>query len=142
LYAFHLSLYISKKMLFIYTEVCIVIILSSRTWKKNQILAELIDGQVKSACDWSYHRRSRICDATATPSSKSCNFARIPCTALIRPARYTQSLFSSKKWTQKVLQYLSHQILRHMHRVLNVDERKKLITQFNCKSRDKSFEPN
>jgi hypothetical protein len=29
-----------------------------------------------------------------------------------------------KKWTQKVLQYLSHQILRHMHGVLNVDERK------------------
>ena len=28
--------------------------------------------------------------ATATPSSKSCSFARIPCTALIRPARYTK----------------------------------------------------
>jgi hypothetical protein len=32
-------------------------------------------------------------------------------------------------------------MLRHMHEVLNVDE-KKLITQFSCKSRDKSFEPN
>jgi hypothetical protein len=30
-----------------------------------------------------------------------------------------------EKWTQKALQYLSHQILRHMHGVLNVDERKK-----------------
>jgi hypothetical protein len=29
-----------------------------------------------------------------------------------------------QKGTQKVLQYLSHQILRHMHGVLNVDERK------------------
>jgi hypothetical protein len=29
-----------------------------------------------------------------------------------------------KKQTQKVLQYLSHQILRHMYGVLNVDERK------------------
>jgi hypothetical protein len=30
-----------------------------------------------------------------------------------------------------------------MHGVLNIDERKKkLITQFSCKSQDKSFEPN
>jgi hypothetical protein len=36
-----------------------------------------------------------------------------------------ESLFNSKKKrTQKVLQYLSHQILRYMHGVLDVDERK------------------
>jgi hypothetical protein len=30
----------------------------------------------------------------------------------------------------------------YMHVVLNVDEKKKLITQFGRKSREKSFEPN
>jgi len=34
----------------------------------------------------------------------------------------------------------SHQILRHIHETLNIDK-KKLIVQFTCKSRDKSFKP-
>ena len=34
----------------------------------------------------------------------------------------------------------SHRILRHMHEALNIDK-KKLITQFVCKSRDESFDP-
>jgi hypothetical protein len=36
---------------------------------------------------------------------------------------------------------VSYRILRHMYRVLNIDE-KKLITQFDWKSRDESFKPN
>jgi hypothetical protein len=36
----------------------------------------------------------------------------------------------------------SYKILRHMHRVLNVDETKKLIAQFTVKSRDESFKAN
>jgi hypothetical protein len=36
---------------------------------------------------------------------------------------------------------LSHRILRHMHGVLNIDE-KKLIAQFGWKSRDKCFKTN
>ena len=36
---------------------------------------------------------------------------------------------------------VSHRILRHMHGVLNVDD-KKLITQLGEKSRDETFEPN
>jgi hypothetical protein len=35
----------------------------------------------------------------------------------------------------------SHQMFGHMHRALNVDK-KKLITQFDRKPRDESFEPN
>ena len=35
----------------------------------------------------------------------------------------------------------AHRILRHMHGVLNVDE-KKLIAQLSEKSRDKTFKPN
>ena len=33
-----------------------------------------------------------------------------------------------------------HRIFRHMHEILNIDENK--IAQFNCKSRDESFDPN
>ena len=40
-----------------------------------------------------------------------------------------------------MLQYPSHQILRYVHGVLNVDE-KKLIAQFGGKLRDERFEPN
>ena len=40
-----------------------------------------------------------------------------------------------------LLQYLSYRILRYVHGVLNVDE-KKLITQFGWKLRDEHFEPN
>jgi len=36
---------------------------------------------------------------------------------------------------------LSHQILRYMHGILNIDE-KKLIVQFGWKSRDKCFKTN
>ena len=36
---------------------------------------------------------------------------------------------------------LSHRILRHMHGVLNIDE-KKLIAQFGWKSRDECFKTN
>ena len=43
--------------------------------------------------------------------------------------------------SKKVLQYLSHQILRYVHGSLNVDE-KKLIAQFGWKLRDERFEPN
>jgi len=32
-------------------------------------------------------------------------------------------------------------MLRHMHKELDIDENKKLIAQFACKSRDESFEP-
>jgi len=35
---------------------------------------------------------------------------------------------------------MSHRILRYMYEALNIDENKKLITQF-AKSRDKSFDP-
>jgi hypothetical protein len=38
--------------------------------------------------------------------------------------------------------FLSHGIFRHMYGALNVDENKKLITQFGRKTRDESFEPN
>jgi hypothetical protein len=37
---------------------------------------------------------------------------------------------------------LSYRNLRHMHGVLNIDEIKKLIAQFDWKSRDERFEPN
>jgi hypothetical protein len=37
--------------------------------------------------------------------------------------------------------FSSHQIFKHIHGTLNVDE-KKLTTQFDRKSRDESFEPN
>jgi len=43
--------------------------------------------------------------------------------------------------SKKVLQYLSHQILRYVHGALNVDE-KKLIAQFGEKLRDERFKPN
>jgi hypothetical protein len=43
---------------------------------------------------------------------------------------------------QNISPKTSNQILRHIHRGLNVDETKKLITQFTMKSRDESFEPN
>ena len=42
---------------------------------------------------------------------------------------------------KKFAQYPLHQILRHMHEVLNIDE-KKLIAQLGEKSRDETFEPN
>ena len=35
----------------------------------------------------------------------------------------------------------SHQILLYMYEILNIDENKKLIAQFVCKSRDEYFEP-
>ena len=44
------------------------------------------------------------------------------------------ALFSS---TQKPIffqDFLSHQILRHIHGALNIDKNKKLIAQFVCKS--------
>ena len=50
-------------------------------------------------------------------------------------------LFSSKKISQKVLQYPSHRILRYVYIASNVDE-KKLIVQFGWKLRDERFEPN
>ena len=53
----------------------------------------------------------------------------------------TEPLFSSKIFSQKVLQYLSRRILRYVYGVLNVDE-KKLIAQFSWKLRDECFEPN
>jgi hypothetical protein len=43
---------------------------------------------------------------------------------------------------KKFVQYLSHRILRHMPWSTKYRRKKKLITQFSCKSRDKSFEPN
>ena len=49
----------------------------------------------------------------------------------------SKAIFSFKKIHSKV----SHQILRNMYGVLNVDE-KKLITQLGEKSRAKTFEPN
>ena len=45
----------------------------------------------------------------------------------------TKTPFSSKPKTKNFQDFLSHQILRHMHGVLNVDE-KKLITQLAEKS--------
>ena len=33
-------------------------------------------------------------------------------------------------------------MFEHMHGVLNMDKRKKLIVQFACKMRDEFFEPN
>ena len=38
---------------------------------------------------------------------------------------YIKALFSSKKFSQKVLQYPSHRILRYVHGALNVDEKTK-----------------
>ena len=40
-----------------------------------------------------------------------------------------------------IMRACSHKILCHMHRVLNVDE-KKLIVQLGEKSRDETLEPN
>ena len=37
---------------------------------------------------------------------------------------FVQALFSSKKFSQKVLQQSSHRILRYVHGALNVDEKK------------------
>jgi len=48
-----------------------------------------------------------------------------------------KGLFSLKK---KIQDSLSYRILWHMYEALNIDENKKLITQFICKSRDESFE--
>ena len=53
----------------------------------------------------------------------------------------TKRVFSSKNTSKKVLQYLSHWILRYVYGAVNVDE-KKLIAQFGWKSRDERFEPN
>ena len=54
---------------------------------------------------------------------------------------HSLGLFSSKKFSQKVLQYPSHRILRYVYGALNVDEKKR-IAQFCWKSRDERFEPN
>ena len=49
----------------------------------------------------------------------------------------TKGMFRFKNFHTK----MSYRILRYMHRVLNIDE-KKLITQLGEKSRDETFEPN
>ena len=54
---------------------------------------------------------------------------------------HIQDLFSSKKFSQKVLQYPSHRILRYMHGALNVDEKKTNCTVW-LELRDERFEPN
>ena len=46
-----------------------------------------------------------------------------------------------EKFSKKILQYLSHRILRYVYGALNIDE-KKLIAQFGWKLRDERFEPN
>jgi len=46
-----------------------------------------------------------------------------------------------EKFSQKMLQYSSHRILRYVHGALNVDE-KKLIAPFGWKLRDERVEPN
>jgi len=40
---------------------------------------------------------------------------------------------------QKVFKIFRYRIFRHMYETLNIDK-KKLIVQFTCKSRDKSFD--
>jgi hypothetical protein len=50
------------------------------------------------------------------------------------------ALFSCFKVPKILQDFSSHRIFGRMHRVLNID--KKLITQFGCRSRDESFEPN
>ena len=82
-------LYIYPRKCFLSIQRYVLSLFCHRAHEKNQILAELIDGQVKSACDRliispaiTHLRRPR--------QAASCSFARIPCTALIRPARYTK----------------------------------------------------
>jgi len=36
---------------------------------------------------------------------------------------------------------MSYRILWHMHEALNIDKKQKLITQFDSKSLDESFDP-
>ena len=56
------------------------------------------------------------------------------------PRQHIEPLFSSPK-KSKFLRFASHRILRHMHEILNIEKKQKLITQFACKSRDESFDP-
>jgi hypothetical protein len=42
----------------------------------------------------------------------------------------------------KFSDFPSHRIFEHMHEVLNIDKKIKLITQFRRNGRDKSFKPN
>ena len=60
--------------------------------------------------------------------------------------QYSVLVWFAKRFPKKCyityhIDYLSHRILRYMHRALNVDE-KKLIAQFGWKLRDERFEPN
>jgi len=50
-----------------------------------------------------------------------------------------QALFSSLKNQKLFKDSPSHQILWHMYRALNIDEKQKVIAQFVCKSWDESF---
>jgi hypothetical protein len=54
----------------------------------------------------------------------------------------TKTLFSSQKILQNFSDSPSHRIFRHMHEVLNIDKKIKLITQFRQNGRDESFKPN
>jgi len=59
--------------------------------------------------------------------------------SLIR-ARLVSSNFRIWHYAKRRFSITSN--LRYMHRVLNVDENKKLIAQFGCTLRDERFEPN
>jgi hypothetical protein len=51
-------------------------------------------------------------------------------------------LFSFKIFFKKTVDFLSHRIFGHMHGVLNIDKKIKLITQFRRNSRDEFLKPN
>ena len=74
---------------------------------------------------------------------------RVPPRSELRPGRRICRCTAPIEWLsaclvattkfKKVLQYLSHQILRYVHGALNVDEKK--TAQFGWKLRDECFEP-
>jgi hypothetical protein len=47
-----------------------------------------------------------------------------------------------KKFYKIFQDFPSHRIFRHMHELLNIDKKIKLITQFSRNSRDESFKSN
>jgi hypothetical protein len=73
---------------------------------------------------WSWLAKVVCCSSRSAPASATTDGPRDP-----------ELLSNQWVWlsSQKFLIHLSHQMFRHMHGVLNVDE-KKLITQFDWKS--------
>ena len=74
-----------------------------------------------------------------------CTVEYVPATAYVR--REARVLFGDgavhlrPSSLRNLQNFLLHRILRYMYEALNIDENKKLITQFDRKSQDKSFDP-